>query len=167
MSSFEILALAQTNFNSNRPLCQCNNSGGTTTSVASGTPTAIKYDTNVYDTYSGHSTVTNNTRYTGQVPGIYRVVGLVQGTYGGAPGANTTISAQVYLNGSAITGSKNVNMLATAAGVGITAYTEIYVTLNGTSDYVEIFCTQNSGQTLTTTATAANACNMMAEWIHQ
>lgn len=166
MATFEYLAFASANFFANRPIMQCNNSGGTTTTVNNNTPTAIKFDTNVYDSFSGHSTVTNNTRYTGQVPGIYRVTGLVQGTYGGAPTANTTIFAQVYLNGSAVTGSKNVGLLATSAGVGITAYTEAYVTLNGTTDYVEISCQQTSGQTLTTTANATNACNFMVEWIH-
>jgi hypothetical protein len=43
--------------------------------LASGAWTKIVIDTNVVDTYNGHSVITNPSRYTAQVAGWYQITG--------------------------------------------------------------------------------------------
>jgi hypothetical protein len=64
------------NFLANPPICACYQTTAQT-SIAANTWTPITYTVNKVDTYSGHSTTTNTSRYVAQVPGWYKVSGLI------------------------------------------------------------------------------------------
>lgn len=130
---------------------------GTGQSVTSGgAPAAITLDSESLDSYGGHSTSTNNSRYTGQVPGYY----LVLGTAGIAANATGNRLVQLEKNGALINGAITVGPAPGTANASVqTAVAIAY--LNGSTDYVETYVYQTSGSTLTT----QNA-GMLVVWIH-
>lgn len=100
----------------------------------------------VADTYGGHSTSTNPTRYTAKQAGYYLVWGAV------CMATNTTGSrgARIALNGTAVRGA--AQMLAPASGSNTSiATTPMPIYMNGTTDYVELQGWQQSGGGLSTT----------------
>jgi hypothetical protein len=112
--------------------------------LASGTATALTFDTEYFDTDSFHSTSSNTSRIT--VPagkgGKYLITYYVQfannttGTRNTSLRVNTTI---VYQNNfSPPTSSTTATVNVGGAWVGSLAV----------SDYIELFCTQNSGGSL-------------------
>lgn len=123
--------------------------------------TAVSIDQTVFDTYSGHSNTTNNSRYVGPVPGYYLVSGCV------AFSANTTGArqAKVKKNGANIQGG---SAQVGASGSGLTTVTSpvVYVYLNGTTDYVEIYAWQSSGSALNSSINPDQACSMSVRWVH-
>lgn len=168
-STFEALLLANMQFLLNPPIFYGTNTGGASTSIpSSSSGTAIQYDTNVCDTYSGHSTVTNNTRYVGQVPGYYVVSGTVLVDYatGSITGASTTY-AYVFFNGVQVNGSKVGMLTPNTTGVGIGLSTSAIVFLNGTTDYVEIRVGQSASTVTLSTLSGVNASGFSVAWLHQ
>jgi hypothetical protein len=127
-------------------------------SPASGSFVAVTFDAETVDTYNGHSTTTNNSRYVAAVAGWYLVVaqvGLV---------ANTTgfRAPCLFVNGvapgtgimqSQLSPSQSGNTLIQVAGM---------VFLNAT-DYVEVRIDQTSGGAL---STYAAGCFMAVLWVH-
>lgn len=160
-STIEVLTLAQANFLQNPPLFFIfQNSAQTfTTSVFA----ATTFDGSVQDTYAGHSTVTNNSRYTPQVAGTY----MIGGATGWASNATGGRGGGIYKNGSPLTTLGGGNAIVGNAGGGgtvtISPIPPIPVQLTLT-DYVEIWGFQNSGGNLATNA-GGQFCSYMYGWL--
>lgn len=111
-----------------------------------GTFVSVILDSEFADTEGGHSTTTNNTRYTCQIPGRYHVEGCVVFS-----NANTTgfRAAKFLMNGStSVPGSESA--VATASfNTTVRNETDIYM---NAGDYIELQCLQNSGVALTLAA---------------
>jgi hypothetical protein len=128
-------------------------------STTSGTWTSLTIDTEVIDTDSGHSTAVNPSRYTATVPGLYLVVGSA------AFIANATgyRRCRITKNGSLVRGGASgydVNTANIAGGVAI-----VFVTMNGTTDYVEVMGAQASGSTINTSTATDLGCTLSLYWI--
>lgn len=112
-------------------------------SCANATWVSVAIDTETLDSDGGHSTVTNNSRYTPTVAGTY----LVIGTAAFAGSATTQRAARLAMNGVTSIGG------AVAGGSGASWWCatalELFV-CNGTTDYVEMQARQDSGGTITT-----------------
>lgn len=117
-----------------------------TQSVANNTPVALTIDTENLDSDGGHSTVTNTSRYTATVPGTY----LVLGSVAWASNATGLRTAQIKLNGTSVRGSQIVS--ASVSGAQWCGQCWAVVTMNGTTDFVEVWGNQTSGGTLATYA---------------
>lgn len=131
-----------------------------TTSVAVSIPngafTPLALNTNTVDTYSGHSTVTNPSRYVAQVTSWYWVFTGAQW----ASNATGVRDAELAVNGVALAETAQAGF---NAGAGATSTCGAYPTpvfLN-VGDYVEFWVFQNSGAALnvSTGFMAAQACH--------
>jgi hypothetical protein len=111
----------------------------TNQSIANNTATKITINTEVFDTASCFDNSTNY-RFTPTVAGYYQIIGAVADVSGGTSGG---LKCRLYKNGSLYTYS---NMPMTNTGVINQCSTIMY--LNGTTDYVELWCDQNSGGSL-------------------
>lgn len=121
--------------------------------------TPLNFDTTVLDSDGGHSNVTNPSRYTASVAGTYLVIGSVAWV-------STTAGdrrIQIALNGSGVIGSA-----ASFDPVNAVIYAHqatALVTMNGTTDYVEVMVAQASGTSLSTNAGGAFSPSMRVIWI--
>jgi hypothetical protein len=130
----------------------------TAQSVANATFTGVTLDTNSIDTYGGHSTTVNNTRYTPPQPGYYQCAGVI--TY--APNATGGRIAQLFQNGVAVPGTQIVSSAASGLNQGVASPARsIY--FNGTTDYVELYAYQSSGGAL---SLLANLSGLDVRWVH-
>ncbi|MEV6833471.1 hypothetical protein AB0N17_02900 [Streptomyces sp. NPDC051133] len=132
-------------------------------SVATSTWSAITLDTEQQDTYGGHSTTTNSSRYTAQVAGWYTVCGVVTWTQ------NSTgrRGARLHVNGSSVAGS--AQLFAPASGTTFTGVmTAVRAVQLGVGDYVEVAGTQSSGSALSTGVAAGGdlASALYVAWAH-
>jgi hypothetical protein len=117
--------------------------------------TALTLDTNVVDTYAGHSTTVNNTRYVSQAAGYYDVVGVA----GFAANATGVRIAAISKNGSQLSPDFRGPAVATfATRIPVVLPT---VLLN-VGDYVELTVYQTSGGALSTDG----SCTLNARWVH-
>jgi hypothetical protein len=111
----------------------------------------------VVDSYNGHSTSTNPTRYVAQVAGWY----LVEGRSGWAPSATGLRIAGTSVNGA-------VQKYGTSAPVGgsnwLASVSDILYLNVG--DYVELLGYQTSGGALNTNSGAAYQSSLMVLWVH-
>jgi len=145
------------NFLTNVPLFQGYQSAAQ--SIPNTSLTAIAIDTTVTDTYTGHSNVTNNSRYTCQTgtPGWY----LVIVSLGLAANATGSRLIEIHKNGAAIklfqSGTDCSHTDITAAFQGIT------LVQLAAGDYVEGYAYQTSGGALNTVPTNTG---MSIFWIH-
>jgi hypothetical protein len=118
----------------------------TTQSVNSGTITKVQLQTEEFDTASAFDSTTNY-RFTPQVAGYYQVNGNI--------GWNITSGQSVisiYKNGSRFKdGSFN-----TGGTDGTQSVVSTLIYLNGTTDYIEMYCYQNTG-TAKNTGTGATS----------
>lgn len=142
-TSLELLALAKLAFYDNKP--SFTGYATASQSLNNQTWTAMSITATVDDNWSGHSNVTNPSRYTSQVAGWY----LVNGVY--TPVANATGFRAVRLqkNGSPVIGSGNYgpNNGGTAEQGMVSPTTEIFLAVG---DYVEVAGWQSSGAALGT-----------------
>lgn len=116
--------------------------------LSSGSPTAINWDTEIYDSNNFHDTVTNNTRIT--IPlgaaGKYMFFGgLVFDT--DATGAR---KIGIRKNGTTFIGSDRVD----AAGANETHLTTVGIDLASVGDYYELIALQESGSPVDAKTTA-------------
>lgn len=118
-------------------------------SLTNNTSTPITLDTEDIDTDNGHSTVTNTSRYVGATAGRFEVCGKV----GFASNATGTRVAWLAKNGTAINGSGTQVSAAAGGAVTLLPTPRMTVTLNGTTDYVEVLGVQTSGGALNTDVT--------------
>ncbi|SHL76017.1 hypothetical protein [Streptomyces yunnanensis] len=121
--------------------------------------TALIFDTTVLDSDGGHSNVTNPSRYTATVPGTYLVIGAVAWV------SNTTGDRriQIALNGAGVTGS--AASFDPMNPVICAHQAQALVTMNGTTDYVEVMVAQASGTSLSTSTGGAFSPSMRVIWI--
>jgi hypothetical protein len=121
--------------------------------------TALNLDTELLDPDGGHSTVTNTSRYTPTVAGLYLVIGSV-----GWPANNTADRRlQIGLNGGGIVGSGN--SYDPTSGVTNGMQTISTVTCNGSTDYIEVMAAQASGGALSTIAGGIFSPSLRVFWI--
>lgn len=127
----------------------------------SGTLTAIQLDSSQFDSEGGHSNTVNNTRYTCQVAGLYKIDGRVSfsGNTTGSRGAGWTVNGTS--TGLAL-GAGNTSA-TTPVNVGMTVACAGYQYLN-VGDYVELVGYQTSGATLTVQSTFY-ACVLSLLWV--
>nr|WSX48897.1 hypothetical protein OG409_08005 [Streptomyces sp. NBC_00974] len=129
-----------------------------TQSVANGAWAVMTFDTEITDSYSGHSLVTNTSRYTCQLAGWYRV------TVRAAFAANATGSrgARIHKNGAFIQGAANLCGAGTLNGIVEASH----ILLLAAGDYVEGAAGQNSGGALSTSYANESACMLYVQRIH-
>jgi hypothetical protein len=128
--------------------------------VASGGTFHCSIDTNLIDTYNGHSTVTNNFRYTAQVPGWYRLEARVQFP-------NNNVGR--YILGWALNGSTtNVGRVDvpsnSTGGAGLTVDIDDYMFLNA-GDGLDLLIFQSSTVSQTLIVGSHNT-QMAVTWVH-
>jgi hypothetical protein len=109
--------------------------------IATGTATAVTFDTEQYDPNGMHSTVSNTSRLTCQVAGKYHIYG---GTFWDA---NTTGIREwfIRLNGSTILSYLSTNPVGSGGGTSQIISTTYALAV---SDYVELLAKQTSGGNL-------------------
>jgi hypothetical protein len=105
--------------------------------LSSNTWTKINLQTEEWDTNSNFDSTTNY-RFTPTVAGYYQVNGAVC-----IASANTSIFASLYKNGSAYKFSNQSNNFMYVGNVNALVY------LNGSTDYIELYCNLGVGQALT------------------
>ncbi len=111
-------------------------------SLPDSTFTKIQFQTKEFDTSNCYSTT--NYRFTPLVAGYYQVNGSIQS----APATSGVSLISIYKNGVEI---KRGNVLANtyqAEGAVVSAL----ISMNGSTDYLELFAYQSSGAALATTA---------------
>jgi hypothetical protein len=138
----------------NVPLLLCSQS--TSQSVPNAAFTPITLDTNAIDTYSGHSTTVNNTRYAAQVPGYYLLLGSIN--FGASTVAGPR-SVAIGINGTGYVPSSQ----ATIPGGGITypAVTTAHLNYLAIGDYAEVIGFQSTGG-----AISLAQAGLRALWMH-
>lgn len=124
----------------NQPAFYAYSSGSV--SFSQGVETKVTLNTEAYDTASCFNTSTS--RFTPNVAGYYSFSSNIQGTFGGSISASYMI-AIIYKNGSpySLSGTQPVN------GNYLTSTCSAIIYLNGSTDYVELYCGQNNGGTFT------------------
>lgn len=145
-SSLELLALAKLSFWDNKPTATLTQSSATS---IPNTPTpyqVVNFNAFQNDNWSGHSNVTNPSRYTVPVAGTYRISGMV--TFAG--NATGIRAAEFFQNGVLVPGS---NPFEQPPGANfITIQLPAYNVVCAVNDYLEIGVYQSSGGSLNTVA---------------
>jgi hypothetical protein len=107
------------------------------TGIGLSTYVALTFDTTseIIDVANGHSTTVNNSRYVPKNAGIVEVGG--NATFAGATGGSRRV-VEVRLNGVAVPGSSSTSPNITSTQ-SVPLQQGIYVSVNGTTDYLEIW----------------------------
>lgn len=127
--------------------------------LTSGSWAALALDTTDIDTDSGHSNVTNNSRYTCQVAGWYYVEGYFAT---GSGGSAARFESAIAKNGGIIAGSSQF----------LLRQNDLQALMTGTlvqlavGDYVEVWGRHNSGAGVGTFSGSDLACCMNLFWVH-
>lgn len=114
---------------------------GLTNNVATKVPLA----TAIYDNTSGWDA--GNNRFTPQVPGVYQVNAQIHTT---ATTDGGRVVCMIYKNGSELYHSENRGSFGGLSGASVSGI----VTLNGTTDYIELFALSSAGGTTIDLASA-------------
>jgi hypothetical protein len=133
-----------------------------TQSMTSGTLTAITFTSSAYDTYSGHSNVTNPSRYTAVVSGYYTVSGVVAF----AASSSGSRQATIVVNGSNINGATGFISSTPSTDVAAVVSPTLDVFLN-VGDFVELWAAQDSGGSLSTSVTSPITSSLWVRYSHQ
>jgi len=112
-----------------------------TTTVGSSTWTKVTLNTELFDTNSNFDT--SNSRFTPTVAGYYQINGYVE--YNAATTAFNAFSA-LYKNGSFLQYGAHAGFNS-SNGIALNVATVVYC--NGSSDYIELYTTQNTGSNQT------------------
>lgn len=155
-SSLEVLALAKLSFWDNKPTANLFNTSNTI-AIANNSFAAITWNTSLDDNWGAHSNVTNTSRYTVQVAGVYRFSGIFT-TVANATGYRLIGWAQ---NGTEISNSRSYNPNPSGTVINSVVAPTLKLRL-GVGDYVEMLVFQNSGAGLNT----ANGTVMDVEFSH-
>lgn len=128
-------------------------------SIANNSITALGMDTEVVDSYSGHDTVTNNSRYTAVVAGWYLVIGSV------AFAANGTGNrlVEIRVNGAGAATNLAQTVILTPGAANGSALTAVSIIQLAVGDYVEAYGYQTSGGALNTSPAQTG---MQVVWVH-
>ena len=109
-------------------------------SVNSATFTKVQLQTEEFDTASAFDSTTNY-RFTPQVAGYYQVSGSVEWSFSTGQSLIT-----IYKNGSRFKDGS----FGTGGTDGTSSVVSVLISLNGSTDYVELYCYQNTGTAKTT-----------------
>ena len=109
--------------------------------LSSGTFTKVQFQTEEFDTNNNFDSTTNY-RFTPTVAGYYQINGGV-----GVGATPTQVVALIYKNGSSYKGGANIPSCYNTSVSSI-------VYLNGSTDYVELYCYFGSGQAMSATMSA-------------
>lgn len=147
------------NFFLSLPVCECRQTVAQSIPNVSGT--ALSFNTNDVDTDSGHSTVTNNSRYTAKTRGRFQVSGGI--SYAAHADSNAR-EVEIQVNGASIGGTDIcvIGFSADNTRIG-TRVKSIF--LNGSTDFVQIVGFQASGGALNTVISSAQQPHMNVRWI--
>jgi hypothetical protein len=129
----------------NQPAFSAYASGST--SVATSTWVKMPCNTEEFDTNSNYDNATNY-RFTPTVAGYYQINGYVEFNSGTGNGF-----IAIYKNGSAFRYGMHAG-LNSINGLGMPVSTIMY--FNGTTDYIELYATQNSGISVSTGSGSAS-----------
>jgi hypothetical protein len=113
-----------------------------------GTGEAVSFQDEEFDYLGGHDTTTNNTRYTPSVPGRYNFIGGVAFDNSNSLGVRT---CRFRKNGTGELLGPEGYVVArdnTDPQPPVSVSTSAFASLNGTTDYVELWAYQSSGVTL-------------------
>lgn len=124
--------------------------------------TPIAFDTNVLDSYTGHSTTTNNSRYVCQsgAAGWYTACGVVAYS-GNATGFRT---ARLQVNGSPLIGGAGyLNNDGSVEDGIVTPTRDVFLNVG---DYLEVAGYQSSGGALNTQLDVDLRCAFWVRWSH-
>lgn len=127
--------------------------------LTNGATTAILLDSEVADTYNGHSTSTNTDRYVAQVAGYYLGYGA---TYFAANATGQRIGL-ILKNGSAFGIPVAMRTTVDAASAGATEVPASGVVYLNAGDYMQLGGIQTSGGNLNTNA---NGSYFYVFWMH-
>ena len=136
------------NWLSFNPVCHLYQTSVGTQSLVNITATAITFTGEIVDDLNGHSSAPNPSRYTPPVAGYYECFGTV---VLGATGAYDFL-AQFRKNGNVVLGAAPYGSTRTFASgfVAVTAQAFATFSMNGTTDYIELWTNQNSGGPIST-----------------
>lgn len=130
--------------------------------LTNATPTALTFQAEDFDDDptggSGHSTVSNTSRYTANYPGWYMCAGGICF----ATNASGRRGTRWAVNGTAINGTEAFGPAYSAATTSMPSRT-LLIFLNA-GDYVELFGYQESGGNLATAITTTQQPHMMVSW---
>lgn len=124
--------------------------------IPNATNTKIQFNTETFDTNSNYDTT--NYRFTPTVAGYYQVNGNVQ--IQASSGSFMLLS--LYKNGSPF---GQLTYTANTAVANPTLSGSLLVYMNGSTDYIELYCTQNSGVGLTLYGTSAGGSNQFSAFL--
>jgi hypothetical protein len=144
------------NFWLSRPLAILRQASGQ--SISNNTWTAITLDTEDLNRDSGHSLVTNPSRYTSQTTGYYLCSGAVAHGFNATAGAR---GAEFATNGAAVNYTASLVPQVTTTWGSWVPISAAFLYLTATTQYVEIWGFQNSGGAVTTTA----GSNLHVLWV--
>ena len=132
----------------------------TTTSLPNATNTAITWDTNDVDSYSGHSTVTNPSRYVAQVAGWYQISASIAIT---ATSSGSGAWGYIAKNGTQVSPTAPGRLNPSTFQVITVATDQIFL---NTGDYIEVYANQNDGSAKATAISGGQFSMMSIRWVH-
>lgn len=126
----------------------------TTQTVSSGTPLAVAFNSERYDTDTCHDNATNNSRLTATTAGKYLIVGNINWSSPVAGDLDIRLNGSTYIAAHGITGSAQVvyNVVMTIWDMGA-------------GDYVELMAIQSSGGSVTINSSASYSPEFMMQRI--
>lgn len=140
----ELLSAAQLSFWNNKPTAQLFISGNTQT-IANSTATALSWNNPSDDNWGSHSNVTNPSRFTAVVAGLYRFGGAV--TYAATASGPGYRLGMWYYNGAEYTfGSRSYNSNPSTTVISSVQMPTLTIRMV-VGDYVELWTYQNSTAT--------------------
>jgi hypothetical protein len=137
-SATALRKMTRTNFFTAQPSFSAYQSSAQT--LSSGVATKINFQTEEFDTNSNFDSTTNY-RFTPTVAGYYYFTGNIA-----VASSATSVLIDFYKNGSSAT-SKRTNYIVASAGNTVNG--SALISLNGTTDYVEMFAFFGTGQAVT------------------
>jgi hypothetical protein len=130
-----------------------------TQSIATGSSyVSVLLDTESLDSDGGHSTVTNTSRYTVQVAGLYHVIG----TCGYGINATGNRAVQLAVNGASVISSQVIVPSAASNSLSIQSSQHLQLAVG---DYVEVQTWQTSTISLATSVSLGLAPSMSVLWV--
>jgi hypothetical protein len=131
--------------------------GSTATSMGNNAWNVVGFDTTAIDTYGGHSNTVNNSRYTCQLAGRYRIIGII--SWGGATTSYRYVRIQV--NGSPVQGSATALNPTLSYLTGMAGEATAFLNVG---DYVEVAGLQATGGALSTSINSDFDSSLDVQW---
>lgn len=146
-----------------RPYAKCHQTVAQT-GLTNASTNIISFTTEDHDPEGWHDNVTNNSRITPLLAGDYRVT--VQGGVSATTTCNNTFTG-IFLNGALYTRSGNYRMTEpVSSNLSIMTPTHVdTVTMNGTTDYLEMVIGISTSATESTNVSSTGFSRMIVEYL--